>query len=110
MPYYLAESMCLQAGVLAAQQRFSAALASAEAALQLATAVERKDTRFKAQLLALDLRARQGQRERAAAIGECGRMLARWAEPEQQAAIFHQLWRLSGRDEHRSQAEQVIPL
>jgi class 3 adenylate cyclase/predicted ATPase len=106
MPYFRAHYLAGQAELFATQGRHAAAQAANDAALQVAEQIELREIQLKAQLLAIELRVKLGQADRAAALGVCAALLEQWSEADQQAAIYYQLWRLSELDDHQAQAAE----
>jgi tetratricopeptide (TPR) repeat protein len=107
IPYFLSAELYSRAEVLAAQRADHAAQAANEQALRVAEQVERRDVLLKAQLLALDLRARLEPAEQAAAAAECGALLEQWAAASEQAAILYQRWKIGGHAADRARASEL---
>jgi class 3 adenylate cyclase/tetratricopeptide (TPR) repeat protein len=107
IPYFLAAELFGQAEIYAAQHSYAEAQAANDQALQVAAQVERKEILFKAQLLAIDLRVALGQRSHETPAAECASLLDVWPEDGEQAAIYYQLWRLTGSADQQSRAAEL---
>jgi class 3 adenylate cyclase/tetratricopeptide (TPR) repeat protein len=102
LPYFLVADLYGAALCHRAAGRLDRAQADNDEVLALAE--EDPEYELKARLLAIELRVALGQADREAAAGECAALLDARTEEGEQAAIVYQLWRLTGRAEHRDQA------
>jgi len=107
IPYYLVADLYGKAELLFAQRRYTEAQAANDEALRVALQVERRDIHLKAQILDIELRVVLGQIDSATAAGECAPLWEVWPAASEHAAIFYELWRLTGLEEHRRQAAEL---
>jgi len=103
-PYELCDYLYTHADLCACQEQFAAAQPLNDEALRIATEVDHKDVQFKAQVLAVRLRAALGQVGPPAAIGELESLLEAWPADPRQAAVQYEIWRLDPEQESRRQA------
>jgi class 3 adenylate cyclase/tetratricopeptide (TPR) repeat protein len=92
--YYLPIYLYEQAAYYLAAGRVAEARAPAEEAAALAGEAGERSLQFKTAVLALRIRAAQGDLTPEAARAAWADLFAAWPEPDQQAALHYTLWRL----------------
>ncbi len=107
IPYYLVDALYGRAELHARRGDYAAAQVSNNEALRIAEEAECPDIQLKAQILAIDVRVAMGLTERTRAAMEYEALLEQRAEPNERAAIYYALWRLTGADDRRRQAVEL---
>jgi DNA-binding SARP family transcriptional activator len=102
-PYYICEYCYNYAELLARQGRYAEARRHTDEALHSANELGRRDIQFGAQVLQLQLRARQKEIETPAAIAELEQLLVAWPEEKEQAAVHYAIWQLDSQQHWHSQ-------
>ncbi|NDJ77169.1 MAG: hypothetical protein GYB65_13015, partial [Chloroflexi bacterium] len=102
--YDLCGYLYKKADLFARQEQYMAAQGIVTEALEVASQVENQEVEFQAQVLQVCLGAWSGQTEMATTVERLAALLEQAASPEQQAAVYYELWRLRQHDSHRQQA------
>jgi len=107
-PYELCDYLYTQADLCARQGRYDAAQSPNDEALSISAQVEHKEVQFKAQVLALRLRAVLDQIALSEAVDRFEHLLEEWPEEAQRADVHYEIWRLDReRESHRRRAADL---